>query len=199
MTGKIKLVHSGGNSVSVAVPTNAPSASEVEFKLPQADGSANQVLKTDGNGNLSFGADQGGKVLQVVSAVITTQVDSSSSSHVDTGLTCSITTTSSSNKVYVAISQSLYVRNPSGASASISWDLVRGSTVISDGAYNIALYTEPYSPYNVTAQQASFVYLDSPGSAATHTYKTTAYTHNGNWKAQDNNSPSHIVLMEIEA
>ncbi len=63
MTGKIKLVHSGGNSVSLAVPTSNPSASEVEFKLPGSDGSANQVLKTDGSGNLSFGADLGGKVV----------------------------------------------------------------------------------------------------------------------------------------
>ena len=54
MTGKIKLVHSGGNSVSLAVPTSNPSSSEVEFKLPQADGSANQILKTDGSGNLGF-------------------------------------------------------------------------------------------------------------------------------------------------
>ena len=54
MTGKIKLVHSGGNSVSLAVPTNNPSASEVAFKLPQADGSANQYIKTDGSGNLGF-------------------------------------------------------------------------------------------------------------------------------------------------
>ena len=51
MTGKIKLVHSGGNSVSVAVPTNAPSASEVEFKLPQSDGSSGQRIVTDGSGN----------------------------------------------------------------------------------------------------------------------------------------------------
>ena len=61
MTGKIKLVHSGGNAVSITVPTSNPSSSEVEFKLPQADGSANQVLKTDGSGNLSFAADSGGK------------------------------------------------------------------------------------------------------------------------------------------
>ena len=54
MTGKIKLVHSGGNSVSVAVPTSAPTSSEVEFKLPNADGSANQYIKTDGSGNLGF-------------------------------------------------------------------------------------------------------------------------------------------------
>ena len=50
----IKLVHSGGNSVSLTTPTNNP-ASNVTFKLPQADGSANQVLKTDGSGGTSFG------------------------------------------------------------------------------------------------------------------------------------------------
>ena len=49
----IKLVHSGGNSVSLTTPTNNP-ASNITFKLPQADGSAGQVLQTDGNGNLSW-------------------------------------------------------------------------------------------------------------------------------------------------
>tara|TARA_B100000123_G_scaffold144042_1_gene106377 strand:+ start:524 stop:1162 length:639 start_codon:yes stop_codon:yes gene_type:complete len=56
MTGKIKLVHSGGNAVSLAVPTSNPSSSEVELKLPQSDGSADTFLKTDGSGNLSFAA-----------------------------------------------------------------------------------------------------------------------------------------------
>ena len=49
----IKLVHSGGNSVSLTTPTNNPS-SNVTFKLPQSDGTAGQVLQTDGNGNLTF-------------------------------------------------------------------------------------------------------------------------------------------------
>ena len=49
----IKLVHSGGNSVSLTTPTNNPT-SNVTFKLPQEDGSAGQVLQTDGNGNLSW-------------------------------------------------------------------------------------------------------------------------------------------------
>ena len=52
----IKLKHSGGNSVSLNPPTSAPTSSEVAFKLPTSDGSANQVMKTDGSGNLSFGA-----------------------------------------------------------------------------------------------------------------------------------------------
>ena len=49
----IKLIHSGGNSVSLTTPTSNP-ASNITFKLPQSDGSANQVLQTDGNGNLSW-------------------------------------------------------------------------------------------------------------------------------------------------
>ena len=52
----IKLKHSGGNSVSLNPPTNAPTSSEVAFKLPTADGSAGQFMKTDGSGNLAFAA-----------------------------------------------------------------------------------------------------------------------------------------------
>ena len=50
----IKLKHSGGNSVSLNPPTSAPTASEVAFKLPNADGSSGQYMKTDGSGNLAF-------------------------------------------------------------------------------------------------------------------------------------------------
>ena len=55
----IKLVHSGGNSVSLTTPTSNP-ASNITFKLPQSDGSAGQVLTTDGNGNLSWITVAGG-------------------------------------------------------------------------------------------------------------------------------------------
>ena len=51
----------------------------------------------------------------------------------------------------------------------------------------------------INLQMASFVFLDSPGSAATHTYKTTAAASSGEWRAQDDSMPSHMVLMEIEA
>jgi len=50
----IKLKHSGGNAVSLHPPTSAPSASDVQFKLPTADGTSGQVLQTDGSGNLSW-------------------------------------------------------------------------------------------------------------------------------------------------
>ena len=49
----IKLVHSGGNSVSLTTPDSNPGANRT-FKLPGADGSSGQFLKTDGSGALSF-------------------------------------------------------------------------------------------------------------------------------------------------
>ena len=56
---QIKLKHSGGNSVIIAAPDSNP-ASDVTLKLPQADGSAGQFMKTDGSGNLAFAAVSGG-------------------------------------------------------------------------------------------------------------------------------------------
>ena len=56
MTAKIKLnAASGGGSVSIVAPTSTTSNANVELKLPIADGSSDQVIKTDGSGNLSFG------------------------------------------------------------------------------------------------------------------------------------------------
>ena len=59
----IKLVHSGGNSVSLTTPTNNPS-SNVTFKLPQADGTANQSLVTEGAGALAFATPGMGSLTQ---------------------------------------------------------------------------------------------------------------------------------------
>ena len=56
---KISLKHSGGNVVSLNSPTSAPTSADVAFKLPNADGTSGQVLKTDGSGVLSFSTVQG--------------------------------------------------------------------------------------------------------------------------------------------
>ena len=56
MTAKIKLnAASGGGSVSIVAPTSTTSNANIELKLPVADGNSDQVIKTDGSGNLSFG------------------------------------------------------------------------------------------------------------------------------------------------
>ena len=49
----LNFLHSGGNKVTLSAPDSNP-ASDLTFKLPQADGSSGQVLSTNGSGALSF-------------------------------------------------------------------------------------------------------------------------------------------------
>jgi len=60
---KIKLnAPTGGGSVSLEAPSSTTSNADIELKLPVADGSAGQFMKTDGSGNLAFAAVLGGIV-----------------------------------------------------------------------------------------------------------------------------------------
>ena len=55
----IRLKHASGNSMSLAAPGTNP-ASNLELKLPHTIGSANQLLKVDGNGQLGWADDNSG-------------------------------------------------------------------------------------------------------------------------------------------
>ena len=50
----LKLNGSSSGSVALDAPTSTTSGADITFKLPVADGSAGQVLQTDGSGNLSW-------------------------------------------------------------------------------------------------------------------------------------------------
>ena len=106
---QIKLKHSGGNSVIIAAPDSNP-ASDVTLKLPNQDGSANEFLKTDGSGTLSFAAAGGGKVRQFKHQNFSSTYSTTSSSyqHVS-GLDLAFTPTASDSiLVYDLL---LHVRN----------------------------------------------------------------------------------------
>ena len=51
---------SGGGTVALKGPASTTSNAAVSLKLPVADGSANQIMKTDGSGNLGWATDTGG-------------------------------------------------------------------------------------------------------------------------------------------
>ena len=55
----IRLKHASGNSMSLAAPGTNP-ASNLELKLPHTIGSANQLLKVDGSGQLGWATDNSG-------------------------------------------------------------------------------------------------------------------------------------------
>jgi len=202
MTGKIKLVHSGGNSVSVAVPTNAPSASEVEFKLPQSDGSAGQVLKTDGSGNLSFGADAGGKFLQIVGAVYSSNTGySTSTTYADTGMSIDITTSASGHAgVFAMVSGNVGgISNTSGGESVAMMRLMRDSselTYTSHGGWAGNVSGNRTQDYGGTAMN---FYDTGTSASTTYTYKVQfrAYSDTATATWNQYNGRSTIYLIEV--
>ena len=209
---KISLKHSGGNVVSLNSPTSAPTSADVAFKLPNADGTSGQVLKTDGSGNLSFGADTSGKILQVVQTFktdSTSQSGNSSTTFYDiSGMSVSITPSSSSNKVLVMWTAQVASSGASGRGNIIR--LLRGSTAIGSGtggsSTNGQVYhrTVQYNP-----ETKNMMYLDSPNTTSATTYKlqwsvegsggsATTYYLNDN-SGGSFGITSHITVMEVAA
>jgi len=108
--GAIKLKHTSGNGTILNSPAANPS-SDITLKLPSTTGSAGQVLKvasanhSSTNAELEFGADTGGKILQVVQTVKTDATTYASVAHTAFTadvMTATITPSSSSNKVLVS-------------------------------------------------------------------------------------------------
>ena len=60
----IKLNAQSGGSVALDAPTQTTGSADNLYKLPIADGSAGQILTTDGSGNLSWKTPS--KILQVL-------------------------------------------------------------------------------------------------------------------------------------
>ena len=199
----IKLVHSGGNSVSLTTPTNNP-ASNITFKLPQADGSANQVLKTDGNGALSFGADQGGKVLKYETVVYSTEVSSSNTSYVDSGLSATIQPSAAGSKILVMLSQffNVNVANPNVGAAI---QLLEGSTVIVPSQTWEIYYFPGLSGNNsknyMHRYNVTMIHTPSYSLGDTLTFKSQMKVlsdgNTTNVKAQKSGSSSYLTLMEL--
>ena len=196
----IKLKHSGGNSVSLNPPTSAPTSSDVAFKLPNADGSAGQILKTDGSGNLSFTTDQGGLVKQVLSMSSTTQLyHTGNGNYYDAGLTQAITP-SAGTKILVIVSQQVYTgRLNTGGDSNIDIKLFRDSTELAFTQFGRSVNQNNLGWVEVRGT-VGFNYLDTHGAngSTAVTYKTQyAGTSSVETYVQRGNSRSTITLLEV--
>jgi len=150
-----------GNVSIVGNGTGKVTLGDGNLIFPDADGSADQLIKTDGSGNLSFVDAAGGKVIQIVTATTATAVSSSSTTRVDTTLTASITPANSANKILVIISQHC---SAGGGRAVGDIILMRDST-------DLINYSQQA---NVDDGMGNyfFQYLDSPSTTSSTTYKT---------------------------
>jgi len=183
-----------------------------------AAGSADQVLTSNGAGaaptfqDASGGGGGGGKILQVIQAVKTDTFSSAAdTTWADiTGITASITPTSTSNKILIMVHLSV------GSSGSawqdgVELQLVRGSTAIhvGDTAGTRPRVTTGVGMDNDFLGSCYIQYLDSPSTTSATTYKVQiqsafGYTSYLNRTGQDTNSTdysrgaSSIILMEVD-
>ena len=124
----IKLVHSGGNSVSLTTPDSNPAANRT-FKLPGADGSSGQALVTDGSGALSFATS--GLVLAM--GYSSDANDSSTvvnNTTLYSGSTLAMTRVSATSKYILRIGALCYRPNTSGRG------YLRYQVKVNSGSYN---------------------------------------------------------------
>jgi len=163
-------------------------ASNVTGALPIANGG---TALTSGFVN---GVANPGKVLQVVQAEDSTELDLSSNTYTDVGLSASITPSATSSKVLVFWTvHSRFMTTISGFGTR----LVRGSTNVWTTTRHYYIYTEDN---NNDRHSTMFNYLDSPSTTSATTYKIQVATESSNqvlFNANDNQSI--ITLMEISA
>ena len=135
-------------------------------------------------------AGGGGKVLQVVNATYNTEVTSSSTTLIDTGLSASITPSATSSKILILVSHN-GVRATNHACKTA---LNRGGTQI----FVIDTYLG-YTGGNVVGVANSVNYLDSPNTTSSTTYKTQFCSQDGSPSAsvQKDGAYSMITLLEI--
>ena len=146
-----------------------------------------------------------GSVIQVVQATTSTSASTTSTTvFSDTNLTASITPSSSSSMILVLVMQEVQVFNGGGPYATGLWRLLRGSTAIyapvSNENGNVFGYDYGGSGINLY-RPAPMVWLDSPGTTSSTTYKTQIRmgTNGGQVVSANANSPGSITLLEIAA
>lgn len=165
-----------------------------------ATGSSGQVLTSQGAGSAPvFAASAaGGKILQVVEATTTTEVSTTSSSYVDTGLTASITPSATGSKILALISLSV---NAAGGAAVAECKIVR---TIGASATDKYVYSQIVGPENDKGNYFLSV-LDSPSSTSACVYKVQGFRtdQSGTLQFQRNDGSdiarSTITLMEVGA
>ena len=189
----LRLNGSTSGYVEIDAPATAGSNTLV---LPTGNGTSGQYLQTDGSGGLSWAG--AGKILQVVQTVKSNIFTTASSSFVDvTGLSASITPSSSSNKILCVVNIGI---GSDSAGADNLVRVVRGSTKIVPN--DTLVRTDSTSiciNWNISL-------LDSPATTSSTTYKVQILSESTSTvKVNSRNSEvaidgiSTITLMEVAA
>jgi hypothetical protein len=138
------------------------------------------------------------RILQVVYAEYSTQVNSSTTTFADTGLTASITPSSTSSKILIIANQNGVTKTLTDIGNGTNLRLNRGATAIQSFGINVGTTG---SAINLEGLTSMGLYLDSPATTSATTYKTqfANRTAASLVAVQTNSATSSMILMEISA
>ena len=186
---------------SVSAPAVTGTDSNTGITFPSADtikfstGGVERMSITDSGVNVT------GHILQVVYGETTSEVSDTSGNFVDSGVTATITPSSTSNKILVIASLQWFLFRES-TETNGSFKLLRGSTAIS--THNNAIHIEAgtTSQSRIISEGGYTIQrLDSPSTTSATTYKvqfkTAVTANNGQVTVSKNSAPSCITLMEV--
>ncbi len=171
-------------------------------------------------GNISASSLTGvdtGKILQVVTAELSTQASVTSTTHQDLGVTASITPTSASSKILVEYNLNIYIyRSGSGMyEANGSIQVLRGSTVILT-PYDYGS-SNGFGDYYMSSGEGGvelgtflrfrhgYKLIDSPNTTSSTTYKLQGaigwggYLYLNKTDSTSETPKSNIILTEVAA
>jgi len=176
-----------GNTLDVGVP------SDNTVSLAKLTATGTKDATTFLRGDNTFAEAGGGKVLQVVQGISTTSVSSTSSTYVTTGLSASITPSSTSSKILVLTN---FASQIATSSNTIRLTLKRGATDIDTSG-------DGFAKLRVTASNlfgnTPMNVLDSPATTSSTTYEAFFKSSSGNAEVMAGNSSGIMILMEIGA
>ena len=188
----IKLNAASGGSVALDAPTQTTSSNDITFKLPVADGSANQLLKTDGSGNLGWSTDMG-KVVGFGLAASTATDQKGGGSYTLVGPQLTYTATSSSNKLLILHSHHMLIENTGYWWMALYRDGLSGTKIDEIQSYSQDSQWIPCHGINSCV-------VDAPDTSS-HTYQFAIKLTNTSVDRMDYNSNTgtpQIILLEIE-
>lgn len=170
---------SGNGIFTIAAPNSNTNRS---LTLPDATGTVDRLERT-------------GNILQVVSNTFSNSVITSSTSYSDTGLTATITPTSSSSKILVVVTALSSAAGSQGINSSSSWNIVRNTTQITETVQR----TYSYAGGGIyTSLPTASSFLDAPATTSSTTYKVQFKCNTAaNMYLNGDGGTSVITLMEI--
>ena len=189
------------------VRLNGATSGYTELSAPAVAGITTMTMPT-ASGTLDR-LERAGNILQVVTASTSTEVVITDDTMTDTGLSATITPSSTSSKILILISQTYRIQREGSNFGGIN--VLRGSTTIHDGVKNTGGGFEFGNAFegsdltNVSSGRADITFVDSPSTTSATTYKTQGannttadspvFTFQIGGTVSD--STSYITLMEI--